>query len=204
MKYLKIILILISLSLISIFDIFSQSISNVKRVNTRSNSGFVGIHPPESCERIKVNAYSTLDKTRYDIYIKEYVNNKYIHCDFELIQFLLLDKGRKNNWELVVDTTNIQHVKISYHFHTSTALREKFSKKGNRFSYKKVKQIDNSGYDKEYPLLIVYDEDAVNKEVEASIKQYVDVNNEISIDKVNNVMSKINRCIIVYYIKTTY
>ena len=103
---------------------------------------------------------------------KPTTKSTHIPDEFELTEFAYPKKGSTVSWILTPDTSNCRHVKIfSFYRSGSMSLREKVTTDLNKyFDYKFFDYTKEMIYNKEIPLLIIYEAD-----IEDSIKKNIKI-----------------------------
>lgn len=172
----------------------------VRRTTTPNNGKFVD-SPSFNSESRTISNKATKEKTNYKIYTKEYVDQKHIPDEFELTEFAYPKKGSTVSWILTPDTSNCRHVKIfSFYRSGSMSLREKVTTDLNKyFDYKFFDYTKEMIYNKEIPLLIIYEADIEDRIKQKTLKSFLH-DGKLDPNKKDLITSKLNRYIIVYYI----
>ena len=172
----------------------------VRRTTTPNNGKFVD-SPSFNSESRTISNKATKEKTNYKIYTKEYVDQKHIPDEFELTEFAYPKKGSTVSWILTPDTSNCRHVKIfSFYRSGSMSLREKVTTDLNKyFDYKFFDYTKEMIYNKEIPLLIIYEADIEDRIKQKTLKSFLH-DGKLDPNEKDLITSKLNRYIIVYYI----
>ena len=138
----------------------------VRRTTTPNNGKFVD-SPSFNSESRTISNKATKEKTNYKIYTKEYVDQKHIPDEFELTEFAY---PKKKYCVLDLDSGYIKLStceNFSFYRSGSMSLREKVTTDLNKyFDYKFFDYTKEMIYNKEIPLLIIYEAD-----IEDRIKQ---------------------------------
>ena len=128
-------------------------------------------------------------------------SEKHIPDEFELTEFAYPKKGSTVSWILTPDTSNCRHVKIfSFYRSGSMSLREKVTTDLNKyFDYKFFDYTKEMIYNKEIPLLIIYEADIEDRIKQKTLKSFLH-DGKLDPNEKDLITSKLNRYIIVYYI----
>ena len=133
----------------------------------------------------------TTKSTQRNTWIK-----KHIPDEFELTEFAYPKKGSTVSWILTPDTSNCRHVKIfSFYRSGSMSLREKVTTDLNKYFDYTKEMI----YNKEIPLLIIYEADIEDRIKQKTLKSFLH-DGKLDPNEKDLITSKLNRYIIVYYI----
>ena len=168
---------------------------------THPKNGKVVDSPSFNSDSITISNIAPTEKTNYKIYPKEYVDQKHIPDEFELTEFAYPKKGSTVSWILTPDTSNCRHVKIfSFYRSGSMSLREKVTTDLNKyFDYKFFDYTKEMIYNKEIPLLIIYEADIEDRIKQKTLKSFLH-DGKLDPNEKDLITSKLNRYIIVYYI----
>lgn len=195
-------IILLVFLLIPVLKSTSQNSSLYKRITTKTGEAVPGPTPALNAERIKIVNHITVDSTIYFVYIKEFVNNKRVIDYYELTERVFLNKDRNFSWEIIVDTSAVNCVRMFTYIPGSSSHRVKTTGQDKYFGYHIFENQKNVIYEKEIPLVIIYEDDFESRKTEQMIKKQSS-NNLIKSNKKDFICSKIERYILIYYIAKT-
>lgn len=170
------------------------------KLETQSKGQQPVMYPSRDSERIKIKHHFTRDSSTYVIYTKEYLNNSQVKDSYEFTQCAFFMKGHDFSWEIVPDTSSLHYFKVFTFFPGAMSVRQKFTNEDNYFSYKQFKYDQTAEYGKEIPLLIIYEDDLKSRKAESLIRQFLDKDGLIDLEKVVFPYDKINRYVIVSYV----
>ena len=157
--------------------------------------------PAENSEYIKYKIPEFSYEIHFSLYIKEYIDGKEIPDSLSLSRILSGNFSNENIiFELVPDTGDISNFELFTYTPGFTSYKNKIPNKNSTFKYCQFQKHDEIQFEKETPLLLIYEDDISDSKTEALIKPLLK-NNILTEDaaKKGNIYSKIKRYCIVYY-----
>lgn len=174
--------------------------SMFKLVTTPAGQPLPGPRPSRDSERIKIKNRIARDSSSYIVYTREFVDNKRVPDYYELTQIALFMKDTNFAWEIVPDTSELHYFKVFTFFPGAMSCREKYTGQDKYFSYKRFKYSNEAVYEKEVPLMIIYEDDLETKKTERLINQFLKGDSIIDAKKKGFPYSEIHRYILIYYV----
>ena len=163
------------------------------------SSAYKTPQPAENSEYIKYKIPEFSDDIHFSLYIKEYTDGKEIP---DTLSRILSGNVSKENiiFELVPDTSDIKIFELFTYTPGFISYNNKVPNKNSTFKYYQFQKHDEIQFEKETPLLLIYEDDISDSKTEAFIKPLLK-NNILTEDaaKKGNLYSKIKRYCIVYY-----
>ena len=171
----------------------------------KSMSGTYKIpHPAENAEYFKYKIPEFSYDIHFGLHIKEYIDGKEIP-DMSLSGTRILSGNASKGitFELVPDTSDISIIELFTYTPGYTLYKSKIPNENSTFKYCQFQKHDEIQFEKETPLLLIYEDDLAEAKTEAFLKPLLK-NNILTEDaaKKGDIYSKIKRyCIVSYTIK---
>ena len=175
--------------------------STFYRISTpRSSNNSMIPKPSVFSERIKIIIPEFSHDVYFSLSIKEYVNDEEVSDFLSNIVTEYVSKGNKIIFELVPDKSDLFSFKL-FTFHPGSQwLRYKKPNTNSTFKYCQFQKTENINLETEIPLLLLYEDNISNSNVEVFINSLLEDNKlSVKVAKEKNIYSKINRYCIVYY-----
>ncbi|RHJ93005.1 hypothetical protein [Parabacteroides bouchesdurhonensis] len=161
--------------------------------------------PNPNTPKTKIINQITKDNSKYTIYIKEYVEGKPLYDPYAILGIYNANKNYNVHWEIDPDTTSKHQLRIFSIFPDgSMAIRERTCNADEYFNYVYFKYSKDVVYEKEIPLVFIYEDDLKERMNEQFVNKYLGKNTVIDVEKRAFPFSKFRRYILIYYIASIY